>query len=593
MTMIKSKIVCFCFMISTISTYQCQQFGLIPRPFYMKIGTDKFTTKNTHIVGNCPDSIINIKYVKKFFNSNDTATKFTRIDLEIDTSEVVRDAFKMRIFKNDFTIKAGKVGAFYALEAIKRLEENGTLADGEIMCSPLFKYRGMHLDVCRHFFEIDKVKKYIDMMARYRFNYLHLHLSEDQGWRIEIKKYPKLTQIGSKRSGTLIGKQKNPEGTGEYDSIPIEGYYTQEQIKELVKYAQERHITIIPEIDIPGHTLAAIASYPYLSCTGKSVEVGKRWGVYDEVLCPCQESTYKFVEDVLDEIIALFPSKYIHIGGDEVVKSTWKKSPQCIQLMKREGLKNEDELQSYFIKRVEKYVNSKGRQIIGWDEILEGGLAPNATVMSWRGEKGGIEAAKAKHEVIMTPGRPLYFDHGYSKSKEEPINIGGKNTLSDVLMYKANPFDVYDTNYKYIIGAQGNVWTEYMKDWDKVEYMVFPRMQALSEALWMPHHQRDIYDFYDRLGYELEWMDQQNINYRIPEPIGYADTLIVNEPRGINLAPVCKKHKVSASINDKTVEANNHIAILEPKNTARTMKIVVSNDRRSSVPYYIYIPAKK
>jgi hexosaminidase len=583
----------YCLFLSFFISAFCygQQYGLVPKPFSTKVTGQKFTMKGTQFVGYCPDSFFNIQYVKKFMKSNDTSTKFTRIDLEVDTAEAPKDNFKMRIFKNDITIKAGKVGAFYALQALKKMDENGTLAEGEIMCGTRAKYRGMHLDVCRHFFTVDEVKKYIDMMARYQFNYFHWHLTEDQGWRIEIKKYPKLTEIGSKRSGTLIGRQTSPEGDGNYDNIPVSGYYTQEQIKDVVTYAKERFITVVPEIDMPGHMLAAIASYPHLSCTGKPVEVGKRWGVYDEVLCPCQESTYKFVEDVLDEVMALFPSEYIHIGGDEVVKSTWKNSPQCKSFMKENKIHDVEELQSYFIKRVEKYVNSKGRKIIGWDEILEGGLAPNATVMSWRGEAGGIAAAKAKHEAIMTPGKPLYFDHGYSKSKDEPINIGGKNTLQDVYNYKYSPFTYYDTNYKYILGAQGNVWTEYMKDWNKVEYMVYPRMQALSEIFWTPDDFKNVYDFYDRLGLELEWMDKQGINYRIPEPVGFKDTMQVNEKTEINLWPVCKKHKVSIWMDGLPYELMNNIVILEPINKPRILKMIVSNGYRESVPYYIYIPA--
>jgi hexosaminidase len=249
-------------------------------------------------------------------------------------------------------------------------------------------------------------------------------------------------------------------------------------------------------------------------------------------------------------------------------------------------------LQSYFITRVEKFVNSKGRQIIGWDEILEGGLAPNATVMSWRGEAGGIAAAKSKHNAIMTPGKPLYFDHGYSKSKEEPVNIGGKNTLESVFNYKYSPFSIYDTNFIYMLGAQGNVWTEYMKDWKKVEYMVYPRMQALSEIFFIPDDLRNIYDFYDRLGLELEWMDKQGINYRIPEPVGFKDTIQVNEKKEINLWPVCKKHKVSVWMDGLPYELMNNIAILEPINKPRILKMIVSNGVRESVPYYIYIPAR-
>lgn len=576
-----------------ISTFSySQQYGLVPKPFVSRVSGEKFSMKGTQIVGYCPDSFFNISYVKKFLNSNDASTNYTRIDMEIDTAEYSVDNYKMRILKNDITIRAGKVGAYYALQTLKKLDENGTLSEGEIMDGTRAKYRGMHLDVCRHFFTVEEIKKYLDMMARYKFNYFHWHLSEDQGWRIEIKKYPKLTEIGSYRSGTIVGRQMNAEGSGNYDSISVAGFYTQEQIKEVVAYAKDRFITVVPEIDIPGHTLAAIAAYPHLSCTGKLVEVGKRWGVYDEVLCPCQESTYKFVEDVLSEVIQLFPSKYIHIGGDEVVKKTWENSAICSSFMKENKLHTMDELQSYFITRVEKFVNSKGRQIIGWDEILEGGLAPNATVMSWRGESGGIAAAKAKHNAIMTPGKPLYFDHGYSKSKEEPVNIGGKNTLEDIFYYKYSPFSIYDTNFRYILGAQGNVWTEYMKDWKKVEYMVYPRMQALSEIFFMPDDVRNIYDFYDRLGLELDWMDKQGINYRIPEPIGYKDTILVNEKSEINLWPVCKKHKVSVWLDDLPYDIKNNLAILEPMKKSRTLKIIVSNGQRESAPYYIVIPAK-
>lgn len=586
------KFLSFIFLFAYVNAYT-QHYGLVPRPFFSKVTGQKFSIKGTHFVGYCPDSFYNIQFVKKFMESNDTSSRFTRIDLDIDTSEAPRDNYKMRIFKNDITIRAGKVGAFYALQALKKLDENGTLAEGEIMSGTRAKYRGMHLDVCRHFFTIEEVKKYIDMLARYQFNYFHWHLTEDQGWRIEIKKYPKLTEIGSKRSGTLIGRQTSADGDGNYDTVPVSGYYTQEQIKEVVAYAKERFITVVPEIDMPGHMLAAIASYPHLSCTGKPVEVGKRWGVYDEVLCPCQESTYKFVEDVLDEVMDLFPSEYIHIGGDEVVKSTWQNSSLCKGFMKENKINDAEELQSYFIKRVEKYVNSKGRKIIGWDEILEGGLAPNAVVMSWRGEKGGIAAVNAKHYAIMTPGKPLYFDHGYSKSKEEPINIGGKNTLEDVYNYKYAPVSFYDSSYQYYLGAQGNVWTEYMKDWKKVEYMVYPRMQALSEIFWIPDDFKNLYDFYGRLGHELEWMDKKGINYRIPEPIGFKDTIEVNEPMDISLWPIAKNHTLSVWVDNAPVALENSILKLEASTTPRQVKIIVRNANRSSVPYYINIPAKK
>lgn len=570
------------------------QLSVIPKPYYAVLKGEKFSIKGTQIIGYCPDSLINISFVKKVMHTVDTSSKYTRIDIEIDTGLEVRDNFKMRILKNDITIKAGPMGAYYALTSLLQMDENGTLAEGEMMAWTRAKYRGMHLDVARHFFTVDEVKKYIDMLARYRFNYFHWHLTEDQGWRIEIKKYPKLVEIGSKRSGTIIGRQTSPEGNGHYDSIPVGGHYSQEQIKEVVDYAAEKFITVVPEIDIPGHSLAAIASYPYLSCSGRPVEVGKRWGVYEEVLCPCQESTYKFVEDVLDEVMALFPSKYIHIGGDEVVKTSWKMAPQCARFMKENNIQNVEELQSYFIKRIEKYVNSKNRQIIGWDEILEGGLAPNATVMSWRGEQGGIEAAKAKHDVIMTPGKPLYFDHGYSRSSEEPVNIGGKNSIEDVYLYRYNPFiDYLDPYNKYVIGAQGNVWTEYMKDWKKVEYMVYPRMQALSEVFWTPDDNKNIYDFYNRLGLELEWMDRKGINYRIPEPIGYKDTIHIDSTMAINLWPINKNHKVEVWLDETPIVLSNNILTLDPSNKPRRIKLVVNNGNRSSVPYYIHIPKRR
>jgi hexosaminidase len=570
-----------------------QSHGLVPKPYRSHANGNPFTLKGTQLSGICQDKFYTLDYVKNFLVSDDKSTKYTRIDLIIDSSEGPRESYKMNIFPNDIVIYAGPVGAYYALQAIKKMDENGTLYPGEVSEYPEYKYRGMHLDVCRHFFTVDEVKKYIDMMARYKFNTFHWHLTEDQGWRIEIKKYPKLTEIGSKRKETLIGKQKDEKGTGEYDKTPVEGFYTQEQIKDVVKYAQDRFITIIPEIEMPGHSLAAVASYPHLGCTGKPTEVGTRWGVYDDVYCAGKESSFKFLEDVLDEVIALFPSKYIHIGGDEVVKTNWKKCPICQKRIKDEKLKDEHELQSYFIQRMEKYLNSKGRQIIGWDEILEGGLAPNATVMSWRGEKGGIEAAKAKHNIIMTPGKPCYFDHGYTKSKEEPINIGGKNSLANVYNYNPNPFEFNDSAHKYVLGAQGNVWTEYIADWKKVEYMAYPRMQALSEVLWIQESSKNLDDFNERMSNEYKWMDKKDINYRIPEPKGFVDTLIVNDRMSAVLKPIANTHTVTASIDDIPLTIFKDSFVIEPSDKERKIKVVVSNGWRNSVPYYMIVPRKR
>ena len=367
--------------------------------------------------------------------------------------------------------------------------------------APRFEYRGMHLDVGRHFLPLSFIKKYIDYLALHKLNIFHWHLTEDQGWRIEIKKYPELTKMGAWRNGTIIGRYP---GTGN-DNIAHGGYYTQQEIKDLVKYAKERYVEVIPEIEMPGHSSAAIAAYSWLSCfpekpteipasmvskrTGAELKRGgvkyvqETWGVFDDVFCAGKESTFEFLQDVIDEVTTLFPSDYFHIGGDECPKTHWKKCAACQKRMKENNLKDEHELQSYFVQRIEKYLNSKGKKLIGWDEILEGGLAPNAVVMSWRGEDGGIQAAKQKHRVIMTPGNPVYFDHSQSEN-EDSITIGGYNSLEKVYAYDPVPKELTEAEGKYILGAQANLWTEYIDNGSKVEYMIFPRMAALSEVLW-------------------------------------------------------------------------------------------------------------
>jgi N-acetyl-beta-hexosaminidase/alpha-L-fucosidase len=364
---------------------------------------------------------------------------------------------------------------------------------------PRFAYRGLHLDVGRHFFSVDFVKRYIDFIALHKMNYFHWHLTEDQGWRIEIKKYPKLTEVGAWRSGTIIGHHP---GTGN-DSTPHGGYYTQDQIREVVKYAADRYITVIPEIEMPGHASAALAAYPWLGCTGGPYHVQQTWGVFKDVYCAGNDSVFQFLQDVVDEILPLFPARYIHIGGDECPKDSWKTCPKCQRRMKELGLKNEDELQSWFVQRMEKYINGKGKSIIGWDEILEGGIAPNATIMSWRGEKGGIEAAKQHHNVIMTPGQYVYFDHSQTHN-DDSLTIGGYLPLEQVYNYQPIPAGLDGNDTSYVLGAQANVWTEYMSNPSKVEYMLFPRLSALSEVLWSPGASRDYLDFQHRLATQYQ-----------------------------------------------------------------------------------------
>ncbi len=441
------------------------------------------------------------------FNSNDA-----EIVIDVDESLDSDESYKLEISTNKISIKAKHgAGAFYAFQSLFQLLPiefllQKTADKWSVPCvtiedSPRFTYRGLHLDVARHFFKVEEVKRYIDLMAYYKFNHLHWHLTEDQGWRIEIKKYPKLTKVGAWRDGTLIGHYNDKPQR--FDGKKYGGFYTQRQIKDIVQYAAERFITIVPEIEMPGHAQAALAAYPELACHKNPLEVMQLWGISDNVYCPTEE-TFKFLENVLTEVIDLFPGKYIHIGGDECPKTQWKESTFCQNLIKQKGLKDEAGLQSYFINRIEQFLNSKGKQIIGWDEILEGGLAPNATVMSWRGTKGGIEAAKSQHNVIMTPTSHCYFDYYQSVHPDEPLAIGGFLPLEKVYHYNVIPEELNANEAKYILGGQANLWTEYIPDFDQLIYMAYPRAQALSEVLWSKSEDKNLEDFLKRLIVQYE-----------------------------------------------------------------------------------------
>ncbi len=432
------------------------------------------------------------------------------------------EAYVLNIKKKSIDITAqSDQGAFYAIQSLRQLLpaafENKTFSNTttQIPCvlikdQPEFSYRGMHLDVGRHLFSVDFIKKYIDALAMLKMNTFHWHLTEDQGWRIEIKKYPKLQEIAAYRQETLIGHYNDQPH--QFDNQKYGGFYTQEEIKDIVQYANSRFITIIPEIELPGHSQAAIAAYPSLGCTNEPVKVATKWGVFEDIYCP-KEETFAFLEDVLDEVLTLFPSRYIHIGGDEAPKTRWKNCDHCNELILREGLKDENELQSYFISRIENYLNSKGRQIIGWDEILEGGLAPNATVMSWRGVTGAVEAAKQQHHVIMTPTSHCYFDYYQSENEQEPLAIGGYLPLEKVYNFNPIPDELNDDETKFVLGAQGNVWTEYMQTSEQVEYMVFPRILAMSETVWSKKERKNYANFIKRLENFHERLDFLDINY--------------------------------------------------------------------------------
>ena len=407
--------------------------------------------------------------------------------------------------KNIKIISSNTLSIIYGIQTLRKSLPIGTKAakiafpSAVISDWPRFAYRGMHLDVSRHFFPLDSLKVYIDAMALHNLNRFHLHITDDQGWRIEIKKYPKLTEIGAWRSGTLIGK------TMAFDTIRHGGFYTQEELKDLVKYAADRNITIIPEIDLPGHMLAALASYPELGCTGGPYEVWRQWGVSEDVICAGNEDAMRFLEDVLLEVMDIFPSEYIHIGGDEVPRDRWRECPKCQAKIKELGIKGddrhsaEDYLQSYVMSRMEQFVESHGRHIIGWDEMLDGELAPNATVMSWRGSPGGYKAAKMHHNVIMTPNDYLYFDYYQSLDTEsEPEAGGGFNSVKKVYSLEPIPEGLTADEEKYILGPQANLWTEYASEFNVLLYRMLPRLGALAEVQWCYPEQKDYDDWVKR-----------------------------------------------------------------------------------------------
>lgn len=463
------------------------------------------------------------------------------------------EGYEIEVTSKNVTVKGKGAGLFYGVQSLMQMMQNKqgesiAISAALIRDYPRFKYRGMHLDVGRHMFPVSFIKKYIDLMAQYKLNNFHWHLTEDQGWRIEIKKYPKLTAEGSVRNGTIVGHHPGVIN----DNTVYKGFYTQAEAKEVVAYAAKKFINVIPEIELPGHASAAIAAYPELSSfpdrdtfidpktpwagSRKGKQVQQTWGVFDDVFVP-SENTFTFLQNVLDEVIAIFPSKYIHIGGDESPKKYWKESAFCQQLIQEKGLKDEHGLQSYFIQRIEKYVNTKGRSIIGWDEILEGGLAPNATVMSWRGVEGGIAAAQQKHDVIMTPGtNGLYVDHAQSTSPDEPTAIGGMAPYTVAYGYDPVPEVLTQDEKKYIMGVQANLWTEYVETPKKAEYMVLPRMLALSEIAWTPLARKDLKNFSEqRLPLHLRRLDQTNTNFWVPGPIGQPAKIVEGETAVIDL----------------------------------------------------------
>ena len=520
-------------LVISISGIAIGDISVFPRPQSIKAGSGIFQISQETDVCATGDAVEVAKYLADIMRQSTgygldicskviTADKY--ISLEIDSSVTGgNEAYELDVTNDNVSIRAATpAGLFYGVQTLRQLLppeiESQTVIKGKIWVvptvkikdQPRFKWRGMHLDVCRHIFPVESVKRYIDLMAMYKFNTFHWHLTEDQGWRIEIKKYPRLVEIGSKRESTPI-----PSNRDQSDGKPYGGYYTQEQIREVVDYAARRYITVVPEIEMPGHSIAALTAYPELGCTGGPYKVRTKWGVEEDVYCAGNEQVFGFLEDVLDEVLELFPSKIIHIGGDECPKNRWQQCPKCQLRMKENNLADEHALQSYFITRIEKYLNSKDRQIIGWDEILEGGLAPNAMVMSWRGIDGGIAAARDGHNVVMSPVTHCYFDYYQSQDQaSEPPAFGGFLPLEQVYSYEPVPEELNENQKKYIVGVQANIWTEYIPIFKQVEYMAYPRAIALSEVAWSIPSNKDYNRFLKTLKTELKRLDLLEVNYR-------------------------------------------------------------------------------
>jgi len=537
-----------CARLSPIGKTASPEDSIIPRPVQSSgTGSDFVLDSNTLILAGSPElasvgellagTLTEQRRLKLAIASSERPGVRSAIVLSLDPSVPGNEAYELTVDKERIRI-AGRfpAGVFYGMQTLlqllpARLEDPGRtdpvaryrIPGVRIADRPRFPWRGMHLDVSRHFFTKEFIKRYLDLMAMHKMNVFHWHLTDDQGWRIEIKKYPKLTEIGAWRVDREDRPWHEREAQRPGEKATYGGFYTQNDVREILEYAQRRFITVVPEIEMPAHAIAALASYPGLSCTGGpfSVMPGGIWPIRD-IYCAGSEETFAFLEDVLTEVLGLFPSKYIHIGGDEAAKDNWKACPKCQARMRIEGLKNEEELQSYFIQRIEKFLISKNRKLIGWDEILQGGLAPEATVMSWRGMGGGVAAAQQGHEVIMTPTEYCYFDYYQAEGGEgEPPGIGGFLPLEKVYAFEPMPDVLTGDQKRLILGGQGNVWTEYIATPEHAEYMALPRMAAMAEVLWSPKNLRNLADFLGRMQVHYSRLDRAGVHYRQPALGGY------------------------------------------------------------------------
>ena len=558
------QILCFAVLLSACTKQQLPManYDIIPQPKEVRLNEEKpfelnFKTVVYYEAGLEREAMFLSEYVSNILciglNQHEYHGQTDGIVLNIVSEDFTQaEAYEINVTPKQVIIKgADAAGVFYGIQALRKSipvsrlftdpQQNFNVKLSDISCQlpcgtirdwPNFSYRGMHLDPCRHFIPLDSVKVYIDMLAMHNMNQFHFHLSEDQGWRIEIKKYPELTEIGAYRNGTVIGHNGNL-----YDTIRHGGFYTQDELRDLIEYAAERHINIIPEIDLPGHMQAALACYPQLGCTGGPYEVWKRWGVSEDVLCAGNEEAMRFAEDVLNEVMDVFPSPYIHIGGDECPKVRWEQCPKCQAKIKELGIKKDDKfsaedyLQSYVMNRMAKVVEARGRRVIGWDEILEGNVSETAIIMSWRGTEGGIEAARKGHDVIMAPSSYLYFDYYQSEDiASEPMCIGGYLPVERVYEFQPLPEELTPEQQKHIIGVQANIWTEYIAHFWHVQYMALPRMEALTEIQWNNPQERAFDAFVERCRHMVQLYELYHYTYadHIFNPQVWADTVEAN-----------------------------------------------------------------
>lgn len=513
---------------------------IVPRPVAIRAGTGQFTLSRHTVIVAPPSLAAEARRLAAYLRPATglplpvvrQAGSATAIVLALDSSrvpELGREGYTLSATSEGVTITAaGPAGVFYGIQTLRQLLPPAVFSPSrvrgtrwvvpavEITDYPRFPWRGMHLDVARHFMPKAFVKRYIDLLALHKMNTFHWHLTDDQGWRLQVRRYPRLTSVGAWRRGTIVGRPNRDTTKNVEDRRRHGGYYTQADVREIVAYAAARHVRVVPEVEMPGHVQAAIAAYPALGVTGDTIPVWTRWGVSEHIL-NADDATVRFMQNVLAEVLVLFPGNFIHVGGDEAVKTQWDASPRMQQRMKELGAANPHELQSWFIHQMDAYLTSKGRRLVGWDEILEGGIAPGATVMSWRGTKGGIEAARTGHDVVMTPTKYTYFDYYQSAdTTKEPLAIGGFLPLDSVYAFEPVPAELKPDEARHILGAQGQLWTEYMPDGRHVEYMAYPRGTALAEVLWTPVSRKSLTDFRQRLDTHLERLDRLRVNYRRP-----------------------------------------------------------------------------